>query len=654
LIENNKLFNLLHGASKNLILFKFLVFFVLTQTHCVPPSNDAIIAGTKTIQQPKKGLNYQSMIETLSVRLRNRFLTGKDSTESVKSEYPQIYMTSSSIQQNQLPQLNQMIIKDLKQSLEKDSFIVQIPTFVANPLHLTSSECETRHATFDQDIKIILSSKSCDPQADCIVIVLDVSYQGKTVSEMCHLTLTPDLVQKNNNIYHIPMRLGHMKKPYRDIEQSTKFIAETMHCMFNTLLPSQGSHRLMFAKTDNTSKSVLEAMATQWIHLIGKDNIAQTIIPIDCYSDKFVIRDKKISESIPNDIQLLIAVDSMEIHSGKHRIRAHALSLKEGLVLSLKKGVSVPFGNCLPGCRFHIYTYTKSKGKSLIGEGSGKCARDLQKQLWSYSAKVLAERSARQALSSKIKNLLRKHYIAQDLPYHESILDDKTKIIMNNAILEWENFDDKDCHAEARFIIHDSFLPFAIASEPQSITKQESSLVLQERRSVQESLKQAQAPAPAEPQAITSQSALLVQSFNRSVQKHLTQDKIPQPIIQMIETVGFVKRKECISDKQLGSRHIRCIYAYDLTFVSKSKKICVCKGLINGVGNSVEATQNDCVSALFDLLYPFPLDMALALNNKLSKDDLKQILLTLDKKYFQLLEDIDNIIEYIQASQTDG
>ena len=660
-----------------MIYFYVFIICILFQTNCVPPPNDAMIAGTKTIQRSQKGLNYQSMIETFSVRLCNRFQTKGDSAEKIKSERLKIYITSLSIQQSQLSQLNQMIIKDLKKSFEKKSFIVQIPPIIDNPAHPTVSECESRQAILNQDIKIILSTKPCDSMAGCILIILDVSYQGKTATETCHLALTPDLVQKKNDIYHIPAQLGHMKRPFRDLELSAKYIAETMHCLFNALLSPQKPHRLLFAKTDHTQNFVVESIIKQWRQLIGEENIAQTIIPIDCYSGKFVIREKKISESIPEDIPLLISIDSIEIYPGKFRIRVHALSLKTQLVLPLKKTPSISFGTCLPGSRFHLYTYTKSKGSTLSGEGSGDCARDMPQNLWSYSAKTLAERSAKQTLTRKIKNYLRKHYIANDQPYNETMIDNQTQMIMKNAILEWEQFDEKICIAEARFVIHDSFLPFELSSEPQAITKQEAlvgiaksqpgqttltqtsepqaitkqetSVVLANSQPVQETLTQM-----SESQSITKQNKHLIQLFNRSLQKQLTIDNISQSVVQMIQTVGSVQRKECVSVHELEPKQTRCRFAYELSFVFKGQHICRCKGSINGVGNSVETAQKDGLSALRDLLYPFPLDIALALNNKLSMNDLKQMLKTLDKKYFQLLENIDVILEFIQSNQISG
>jgi len=626
--------------------------------------------GAQSVQQPK-GLNYQSMIETFSVRLRNRFRVAQDSTDSMILGSPHIYLTSASIQENQLSQLNLMIINDLKQSLETNHLIVQLPTEISNASHVTSSECENRMAALNQDMNIILSSKLCNSQIDCMRIVLDITYMGKNFSEICHLTLTQELVQKNNDIYHIPIQSGHIKKPFSNLDQSTQYIVENMHCLLNKLLLSQVPLRLLFAKTDKTKKSVVDAMKKQWINQIGENNIAQTIIPIDCYGDQFVIRDAKISESIPADIKLLIAIDSIEIHPGKYRIRVHALSLKD-MTLSLKKNKSVPFGSCLPGCRFNLYTYTKSKSKYLTGEGSGTCAKDMSKNLWTYSAKIQAEESARQTLANNIKHRLRKYYIAENFPYNESSLNDKTEIIINNAILEWENFDENTCQAEARFIIYDSFLPFALSSEPQPITQQD--MLIQTDN--QEKLTQSQEPQSItrqdlliqpiiqnihdnltqsiEAQSITSLNVLLVQSFNQSIKKRLTQDKIPQPIIQIFEAAGNIERKECFFDNQLDPKRVRCPYEYDLTFIFKNKKLCVCKGIINGVGNSVEAAQDDCIAALIDLLYPFPLDIAMALNNKISQNDLNQILINLDKKYFQLLENIDTILEFIQASQTGG
>ena len=666
--------NLFYYIGKYFICFNVLLFFILFQTQCVPPLNDDIVNRTKTLQQSsKKGLNYQSMIKTFNVRLRNRFQADQDANE--KSNLPDIYMTSASIHHHELSPLNQMIINDLKQSLEKDGFIVQTPTVISNTKNITPSECETRLAALDQKIKIILSSKACDLEAVCMLIMLDISYQGKTTSETCHLVLTPDLVQKKNELYQIPIQLGHLKKPFKNIDQSYTYIAKTLQCMFHALLQTQESYRLLFAKTDNTPKAFVDKLIKQWRNMTRNDHIAKTIIPIDCYGDQFVIRDAKISASIPDDILMLIAMDSIEIHPGKYRIRVQALSLKKQLIVSLQNIPSVPFGKCVPGCRFHLYTYTRSKGKSLIGEGSGECNTDMPKHLWSYSAKTLAENSARQALFNKVKHHMRKHYIANDLPYYENILDKKTDTIMNNALIEWENFDDKACHAEARYIIYDSFLPFALSQEPQAITKQMASLSIPNNASDQKDLTPTTEPQSmtsqmtplnipnhvsiqkdltptTEPQSITSQSILLVQSFNQTVRDKLLKDKISQPVIQLIETVGTVKCTACIPDNQLDSKQMRCIYDYDLTFVSKNKKICVCKGTINGVGNSVESAHKDCISALIDLFYPFPLDIALALNNKLSQEDLKQMLVNLDTKYFQLLEKIDTILEFIRESET--
>ena len=644
----------------------------MTQTNCVPPTNDVIINGTKPDQQNQKGLNYPSVIKTLSARLNNRFQVEQDSTKSKSSELPLIYLTSSRIQRNQLTQLHQSIINDLKQSLEKNGFIVNVPNVIVNPEHFGTSDCEVRYAELNKNIQISLSSNACDLQSNCLRIGLDIAYQENNFLEMCHLIMTPDLIQKNNKTYQIPIQLGHIKKPFRNLAQSSTYIAETMHCMFKKLIVSQGPHRLLFAKTDNTPKSFVEAMKGQWINIIGQENIAQTIIPIDCYNDQFVIRDAKILESIPADIHLLIAMDSIEIHPAKYRIRLHAMSLKKQLELKLRKSYSVPFGKSLPGCRFQYYTYTSSKGNSLTGEGSGNCDKAMPTHLWSYSAKILAEQSAKQDLSNKIKHLLRKHLIEQDLLYHESILEDKTEIIMNNAILEWEHFEENICRAEARFIIDDKFLPFTIATEPQAITRKAEPLSYSP--SVQEHVVQISEPQSitrtseplsyspsvqervvqiSEPQSSNKESDIRVQSFKHSVHEHLAQDHIPQNIIKMIEIIGFVKRKSSVSSNLLNSKRFRYAYEYNLTFVIKNKKICVCKGEINGAGDNVDAAQNDCITALSDLLYPFPLDIALALDNKLSQKDLKQMLISLDTNYFQLLEGIDTLLELIQINKLD-
>lgn len=672
-------------------IFIFITYIVLTQTHCVPPTNDVIIDGATPVKQNKKGLNYPSVIKTLSARLNNRFQVDQ-------LELPQIYLTSSSIQQNQLSQLNQLIIIDLKQSLEKNGFIVEVPDVITKPVNSVLSECEARYAALNQPVEIILTSNLCDLHTDCQLIVLDILYQGKKSSETCHLTLTPDLVQKKNKMHHIPIQLGHIKKPYRNLEQSSKSIAETMHCMFSKLLDSQSSRRLLFAKTDQTKKSFVEEMMKQWVNILGQDMTAQTIIPINCYNDKFVVRDAKIFESIPDDIHLLIAMDSIEILPGKYRIRVHAMSLKEKLTLMFKQRSSVSFGTSLPGCQFQYYTYTASKGKSLTGEGSGKCDKKMPQHLWSYSAKTIAEQSAKQNLFKKVNYLLRKHSISKDLLYQEKILENKTEMMMNNAILEWEHFDDNTCQAEARFIIYDQFLPFTIPTETQPITRQDAAVSYSQ--SVQESLVQMSEPQPitiqdaalsysqsvqaipvqiSEPLPITKQDAapysqfaqespvqsseslemnrksdVIVQAFKRTIHEHLAQDNISQKIIQMIEIEGFVALKESISVNSLDSKRFRNSYEYDLTFVIHNKKICLCKGIINGVGTSVDAAQNDCIAALSDLFYPFPLDMSLALDNKLSQEDLKQMLMSLDKNYFQLLERIDAIIELIDASKTLG
>jgi len=422
------------------------------------------MAKTNTVQQSIKGLNYQSMIETLSARLHNRFKKNLDLGQNVESNLPHIYLTSASLQQNELSQLDKNIINDFKQSLESDSFIVHIPSEIVDSKQLTITVCENRLATIHQDIQIVLSSEACGSSDNCMLIILTISHQGETVSESCHLALTPNLIQQKNDIYHIPIQLGHMKRPFQNMDQSATFIAETVHCIINSLLPPKKTYRLVFGKTDNTSNFIVEAIKSQWIQLIGQENIAQTVIPIDSYDDQFVFRDTKISESIPTDIPLMIAMDSIEFHPGKFRIRIQALSLNE-LTLLIKKRPRLSFGGCLPGCRFQLYSYTKSKGKYLTGEGFGSCHKDMPETLWSYSAKILAERSARQTLSNKIKNRLRKHYIAKDLPYLESVLSEKTEIIMNNAILKWEKFDENTCQAEAGLIIYDSFLPFELSSE---------------------------------------------------------------------------------------------------------------------------------------------------------------------------------------------
>ena len=696
MIGKEKLFNLFDF--KYLLCFHVFIIAILFQTHCIPPPNDVTVARTTTMHQQKKGLNYQSMIKTFSARLCNRFQTEQDSSEKIDS--PDIYLTSASIHQNKLTQLNQMIINDLKQSLEKDRFIVQIPTVIANAENITPSECETRLAALDQKIKINLSSKACELIADCLLITLDISYQGKTISETCHLSLTSDLVQKNNHLFHIPVQMGHQKKPFYNIDQSFKLISKTLQCMFNTLLQTQGPHRLLFAKTENTPKSFVDKLIMQFRNMTGNENVAKTIIPIDCYGDQFVIRDVKISESIPDDISILIAMDSIEIHPGKYRIRIQALSLKNQLFISLKSVSSVPFGKCMPGCRFHFYSYTRSKGKSLTGEGSGECNKNMPKHLWSYSAKTMAESSARKALFNKVKHHMRKHYIANDLPFFENTLDEKSESIMKNAIMVWENFDDTSCHADARYIIYDSFLPFVLSQEPQQITSQVASTVIGKQQALKDEKTQSAEPQSitsqvtelnisnsasvqksltptTEPQSITLQSTTsiisdhasvqkeetpktqsvihqenqLAESFRKSIKDKLKQDIVPKSIIQLIEIMGIVECKECIADSHLGSNQMRCKYKYDLSFVMKNYNICICKGTINAVGNNVESAHRDCISALIDLFYPFPLDIALALNNKLSQEDLKQMLVNLDKKYFQLTGKIDAILELIRDSR---
>jgi len=431
----------------------FICLFMLAAINlmnCVPP-DDHSLRSQQTYESSINGFSYASVIDTLHARLINRF---KKDTSS------RIYITSSLLQQNRVSRLHKMIINDLSNALKQEQFAVEVPSTIANATKITKTECEARYIALDRNITIVLHINDCAPSENCVRIQLEIFQNTETATEFCHLTLTPELVTQKNQMIHIPSPLGHMKKPFGNLNQAAKFLVETMNCLFDKLFPIQGNRRFLFAKTDNTPMTVIDAVKNQWIHLLGAECIAKTIIPIDSYGDQFVIRDKTIAESIPKEIQILIAVDSVEVHPGKYRLHVHALSL--GIADDHQ---TVPFGRCLPGCHFHIYAYTISKA-NLVGEGFGECNQKMPQKLWPYSAKIIAERSAEQALLIKITNLLRKHYISRDLAYDESLIDEKAKIIMQNAILQWEHFDESSCQAEARFVIHDRYLPFSLSPDP--------------------------------------------------------------------------------------------------------------------------------------------------------------------------------------------
>ncbi|MBF0450393.1 MAG: hypothetical protein HQK75_06805 [Candidatus Magnetomorum sp.] len=399
------------------------------------------------------------MIKTLTLRLADRF---KPEALSETQPLPVIYLTSADVPKGNISNLCKTIINDLRSSLQKERLIVRIPPLLDdNATEKTSTECDGRFFKLDRDIDIVISIQPCTSTGNCSQIVLDISQEKNKVSETCHLAMTSALEQKNHTIFHIPNQMGQMKKPFRSIEEASTNSVDLSHCLLKKLLPEEDNPRFLMAKTDLTPLPVFDAIKTEWEKLLGMDRIAQTVIPIDFYGETFVVRDTKISESIPKDIKLLVAIDAIEISPGQYRIRCHLLSLAF-LYVQLLNHPAVPFGECIPGCQFNFYTHTSLKGNFLTGSGTGDCLKKVPPELWSYSAKTLAEKAAQKNLSDQIKNLLRKHYILENKTYFEDMLDEKVMDLMRNASLEWEQFDEKNCSAEARFIIHESLLPFAL------------------------------------------------------------------------------------------------------------------------------------------------------------------------------------------------
>jgi len=603
LITNHATKNYFHSflyAAKKKYIGRILTLIVLifTQIHCAQHDNKVIDA--PLVGQSIKGLNYSSMIETLCVRLFNRF----NPSETLR---PKVYLTSADIDQTKISDLHRMIIHDLSQSMQKEHFVVNIPTILLDSTQMSSTECESRYTALNNDILLVLDIQNCKTSSSCVRIVLKISDQNQTFTEMCHLALNPELTRKKSDMYPIPTRTGHMKKPFRNLEQASSYVVKNMYCLINKLLLPIDRKRLILAKSDNTSKDVIEAMNSQWQAVLDPKNIAKTVIPIDNYDDQFIIRDLKILESIPKDIQFLIAMDSMEINPGKYRIRADALALTQ-LAFQLDSLSSVTMGKSIPGCRFQVYTYTRSKEQRLVGESTGKCDQSLSQNLWPYSAKIRAERLAKEALSVKLRTFLRNAYLYNDLSYHEAVLDEKIGLFMKNAFLEWERFDEHTCQATARYAIHKRDLPFDISPEP----------------------------------------VYLMNRLNQMIQSTLLDKKIASHIAQCFVVDGHISRKQCKTDQtsKASNPQMTCIYEYLLIIGYNNQSIFSTHGNIQRNGKSIRKSQEQTVNALFDMLQPVLLDFSMAVARKLNPDQLREKLRSLDGQ-FELKRDINAIIDLL-------
>lgn len=628
---------------KRFVWINVSMIFILINTQCVTQAPDIQTMDSNQKVLADKGLNYSSAIETLTVRLVNRF---KPENLSSDQSLPVIFITSEGCKKKKISLLHGLLINDLSQSLQKEGFEVRKPYLLMdNAKDNYPGECQSRFNALDWDIHILISSEASTLSIDSVRIILDINYQKKHFSETCHLSLTPDLKTKKNNFHYIPNPLGHIKKPFRNFIQAYEFIVESTNCLITKLLPQVENYRLLIAKTDNTKPAIIEAFKKQWISLLGADRIAQTVIPIDFYADQFVMRDKEISEIIPKDIKLIMALDSMEINPGKYRIRCQLLTLSL-LDVQLPGHPAIPSGKCIPGCQFNIYTHTKAKGKTLIADGSGKCLKNaLSSDLWSYSAKTLAEKAAKDKLFNKVKAFMRKDLIRKNKIYNESNLDKNVRNLMKNAVLEWENFDENSCMAEARYIIYASFLPFDI---PEDISKQ---------IDISEDIPKQIDMSKDIPKQTIDKETFLIEDLNKTIQNRLIDDKIIPKIVKKISVEGVIQKKECISS--LGqaitpSQKVRCVFNYDLTFFYDNQKLCLSKGFANSFGDSLSSSQQDIVSTLVDLLYPFPLDISLALSDKISKEELLKILMNLDEKYFNLVSDFDTFIQFIEKLKVKG
>jgi len=441
-----------------------LVLYILIDTQCVPQIQIEQISDSQKAIPTNKGLNYSSAIDTLTLRLTDRF---KPMESEKKQSFPFIYLTPADYPQKKISILCNAVMTDLRDSLQKKGFIVRMPSFSddqSSEKEKVVTECNNRYNALDWDIYIALSIHNCSSAMNCARIVLDLSYKKIQQSENCHLALTPDLKQKQNEYVQISMSPGTMKNPFKSLEESTTYVIYLFNCMLSKLVPETNIYRYLMAKTDQTHLKIIELIKNQWETSLGQGRIGQTIIPINCYEEHFVLKDKNISQSIPKDIQLLIAIDAIEIQPGLFRIRYQLLSLAH-LTIQLLNLPAVPFGKGLPGCQFVCFTHTRPEGNYLTGNGNGNCLRSLPSDIWSYSAKIIAEKEAKENLAKSIKMHLRKHYIKKNKVYYESLLDDQVNYLMHNAQLEWEKYSEQNCSAEARYSIHENFLPFQLIAE---------------------------------------------------------------------------------------------------------------------------------------------------------------------------------------------
>jgi len=460
----NTIRNQLFFRFKSLFYLYVIVLCVLTNTKCIPQHQiEKVSEPQKQVQSQPKGLNYSSVIETLATRLTERFEPDDEMEE--KHSYPFIYLTSADDAKKDISALSKTIINDLQGTLQIKGFIVRTPSFtVDKPTPKRGVDCSTIFDSLDWDIYIAVSIHSCTSESNCARIVLDISYKNSKQTEICHLALTPDLEQQKNNMIQRQLSPGNIKKPFQRLDQASAHMIDFFNCMLNKLIPDKNNLRYIMAKTDQTSSTVFNDIKTQWEEYLGKNSVAQTVLNIDCYNETFVLRGNNISELIPKDIKVLIAIDAVDIHPDFYRIRCQLLALSDLTVQLLNQPV-VNFGKCLPGCHLLSYAHNKADGNNLTGYGVGQCLKSMPSDLWTYSAKVNAEKEARNNLSGTIKKRLRKYYISENITYYESMLDETIRSLMKNAQLEWEKFDENSCSAEARFSIHGDLLPFKLTVE---------------------------------------------------------------------------------------------------------------------------------------------------------------------------------------------
>ena len=639
------------------IIMVFIIIIINAQ--CVTQTSEIKTKANKQIDE----LNYNSVIETLSARLVDRF---KPKESILEKSLPIVYISDNNLQKGKISLLNMMLINDLTKSLQNEGFTINNHNFFTdNKKDVYPKECINRFNYLNWDIRILISNTTFSN--DCTRLILSIEHQNKQFSETCHLSLTPDLKDKNNNFKYIPKSAGNIKKPFKNVQKASEYIVDNMNCMITKLLPQIKNYRLIIAKTDNTISDIFETLKKQWANRIGTERLAQTLIPIDLYADQFIFLDKTIINLIPKDIKLIVTLDSMEIRPGKFRIRSRLISLTS-LKPKLINNPTINFGKCIPGCKFDIYTHTKSKGKTLVAEGSGVCLKkDLPQELWSYSAKTNAEKDAKKQLFNKIKTILRKDYITKNTIYNDRDIDKSVQRIMKNSVLEWESFDEESCKAYSRYIIYASSLPFEIPEDkdeyvkkdilkPETVIADNSKPITKAgnitKTTLDDTLLKTKLDDDTLLKTTLDDDNLLIEELNKVIQNKLIDDQINPKIVKRITIEGFIQRKECISilgQTRLPTQKVRCLYNYDLTFFYDNQKLCLCKGFANSFAENMSSYKEGIISTIVDLLYPFPLDISMALSDKISQEELLKVITNLDNKYFQLFSDIDSFIQLIET-----